>query len=101
MTSDNASNNATLIQSLARCLQETGRILDIDAERATIRCLPHIIHLAVMALLVGMGVIKSSEVRESTGDFTEFTEAEMEAIVGDGNEGELSDDENRMMLMLT
>jgi hypothetical protein len=48
MTADNASNNGTLIATLAEMLTTSQDLaVPLDEQQANIRCLPHVIHLAV------------------------------------------------------
>jgi hypothetical protein len=54
---DNATNNDTLLESLEERCNEEG--IDFSHTKARIRCLPHIVHLAAMQLLEGIGAIKS------------------------------------------
>jgi hypothetical protein len=54
---DNTTNNDTLLESLEERCNEEG--IDFSHTKAWIRCLPHIIHLAAMQLLEGIGAIKS------------------------------------------
>lgn len=51
ITADNASNNLTMMEYLVaqlKCADPSG---DYDKDHATIQCLAHVIHLAVMDLL--------------------------------------------------
>ena len=95
MTADNASSNRTMISSLTRKLTNSANSGTIEPEQATIRCLAHIIHLAVMSLLAGVGVIPKpadgSDPISSNHDA--ITLEEMEEYSGDGVEAGLSDDD--------
>jgi hypothetical protein len=73
-------------------LQEAGRD-DLDADTATIRCLAHVIHLAVMDLLVRLKAVKKTDVHEEEIDLLPLTEDLAEAIAGDFDEGEKTDDD--------
>ena len=73
-------------------LQEAGHD-DLDADTATIRCLAHVIHLAVMDLLVGLKAMKKTDVHKEEIDLLPLTEDLAEAIAGDFDEGEKTDDE--------
>ncbi|KAG2139131.1 uncharacterized protein EDB93DRAFT_1073118, partial [Suillus bovinus] len=53
---DNASNNDTLLQTLEEKCADEG--IDFSAKHSRTRCLPHIVHLAAMQLLEGIGAIK-------------------------------------------
>src|SRR5690242_11377583 len=55
LTMDNASNNDTLIASLDETFVRTGVRYDWNPNHSRIRCLPHIINLAVMAFLRFLG----------------------------------------------
>ncbi|KAG1724133.1 hypothetical protein EDB19DRAFT_1582911, partial [Suillus lakei] len=53
---DNTSNNDTLLQALGeRCADEG---INFSHKDSHIHCLPHIVHLAAMQLLEGIGAIK-------------------------------------------
>ncbi|KAG1852576.1 hypothetical protein C8R48DRAFT_611711, partial [Suillus tomentosus] len=53
---DNASNHDTLLQALReKCTNEE---IDFSAMHSCICCLPHIVNLAAMQLLEGIGAIK-------------------------------------------
>ncbi|KAG1864577.1 hypothetical protein C8R48DRAFT_565021, partial [Suillus tomentosus] len=53
---DNASNNNTLLQALGEKCADEG--INFSHEDSHIHCLPHIVHLAAMQLLEGIGAIK-------------------------------------------
>ncbi|EEB92505.1 hypothetical protein MPER_08973, partial [Moniliophthora perniciosa FA553] len=58
---DNASNNDTLMQELElRCF---GTGIQFSAKDARMRCMPHIIHLAALKLLEGIGAISSKDTK--------------------------------------
>jgi hypothetical protein len=64
----------------------------LDPRQCTVRCLSHIIHLAVIAFLVEIGVVKKGAVKEDElPDLSSLTEEDAEAITGDGDEGEKDD----------
>jgi hypothetical protein len=64
----------------------------LDPRRCTVRCLSHIIHLAVIAFLVEIGVVKKGAVKEDElPDLSSLTEEDAEAITGDSDEGEKDD----------
>lgn len=73
-------------------LQDAGRD-DLDADTATIRCLAHVIHLAVMELLVGLKAVKKGDIRDDDIDLAPLTEELAEAVASDFGEGEKTDDE--------
>jgi hypothetical protein len=97
MTSDNASNNTTLIRTLSERLNECDAINHIvEPEQATIRCLPHVIHLAVQAGLVELKAIKASDIRtddtdKDLPDVRPLSEAEAELILPELPETGLTD----------
>lgn len=94
MAADNASNNATTVQNLTQLI--TGLAATItsrwDGTKAQIRCLPHIIHLAVMALLKNIKAIPEDT---PTDDFdtSDMTEEDAEAIAPDGPGREIEQDD--------
>ncbi|KAG2064242.1 hypothetical protein BDR04DRAFT_954551, partial [Suillus decipiens] len=53
---DNASNNDTLLQALGEKCANEG--INLSHKDSCIHCLPHIVHLAAMQLLEGIGAIK-------------------------------------------
>jgi len=92
-TGDNASNVGTFNYELIDLLCDAGRY-DLDADTATIRCLSHIIHLAVTELLVVLKAVKKTDVREDDIDIGDLTEEMAEEIGaedggGDGDDNEL------------
>lgn len=82
-----------MMRSLASKLEATGAISDVDPEKATIRCLAHIIHLAVMAILVELGVVSEEEAESMPLESRRMTNDEAEAWEGGNEEADLSDDE--------
>ncbi|KAF8308414.1 hypothetical protein DL93DRAFT_2086898 [Clavulina sp. PMI_390] len=81
-TGDNAGNVGTLTRSLVDRLHADGQ-WHLDADTSQIRCLSHIIHLAIMALLENMGVLKQGDPRQSAEEVevVDFlTEVEAEAL---------------------
>lgn len=80
ITADNASNNGTLISTIGRLIFQADPSIWWDNDRATIRCLPHVVHLAVMALLVGVKAIKPDTPLDSA-IIDDLTTAEAEDIV--------------------
>lgn len=69
-------------------LQERDDRWELDSDSSTIRCLSHVIHLAVTDLLVGLEVVKKSNARGMTDDGN-MTEETAEML---GND-EIMDDE--------
>ncbi|TEB20234.1 hypothetical protein FA13DRAFT_1575090, partial [Coprinellus micaceus] len=59
---DNATNNDTLVQSLE--VRFTAAGIPFSATNARMRCIPHIIHLAALQLLEGIGAISATEKRQ-------------------------------------
>ena len=58
MTADNASNNGTMMRRLDQLLTaDVGDDNTFKASSSTIRCLAHIIHLAVMDLLIAVKAV--------------------------------------------
>lgn len=80
ITADNASNNGTHISTIGRLIFTADPSLWWDNNRATIRCLPHVVHLAVMALLVGVKAVKSDTPIDPVV-IDDLTTAEAENIV--------------------
>ena len=73
-----------MISSLTRKL--TNSAGTIEPEQATIQCLAHIIHLAVMSLLAGVGIVmKPADGSDPiSSDHDAITLEEMEEYSGDG-----------------
>lgn len=74
-----------MMRALADKLSKTGQIDEIDPEKATVRCLAHIIHLAVMAMLVKLGAITKADAESmpvTTRDPTAEELDELEAGLG-------------------
>lgn len=60
---------------------------DLDSDTSTIRCLSHVIHLAITDLLVGLKAVKKTDVREDDIDLGDLTEEMAEEIgFGTGND---------------
>lgn len=61
LAADNASNNGTLVAEFSKLLPNLARPPEVgvrwDGSKAQIRCLPHVIHLAVIALLLGVKAV--------------------------------------------
>ncbi|CUA76039.1 Zinc finger BED domain-containing protein DAYSLEEPER [Rhizoctonia solani] len=88
LVSNNASNNGTLVKSLDDTLGRLSSHLRWDSSKGHIRCLPHVIHLAVMALLLGINAIPpNTNIRTHIDDDSSFTEEDAENVVaGDDRE---------------
>lgn len=76
-TGDNASNVGTFNYEIVELLAEAGRY-DLTADGVTIRCLSHIIHLAVTDLLVGLKAVKKTDIREDDVDLSSWSESRAE-----------------------
>ncbi|CAE6479261.1 unnamed protein product [Rhizoctonia solani] len=86
LVSDNASNNGTLIHHLTSNLRVSSPNSHWDGSGGHIRCLAHIIHLAVMALLRGIKAVPAStNTREFKHNDHALTVEEAELIVADDN----------------
>lgn len=86
LVSDNASNNGTLIQHLSTTLEKSSPTSRWSRDKAHIRCLAHVIHLAVMALLRGLKAVPpSTNIREFDPNDQHLTPDEAEAFVADDN----------------
>lgn len=59
---------------------------DVDPNKLTIRCLPHVIHLAVLDFLKAVAAISDEDAANSEYEPVKMTEAEAEAIAGDGSD---------------
>ena len=81
---------AHLIDNLQRTHPEN----EYDKDRSTIRCLAHVIHLAVMELLVEVKVVKKSGIR--TGEIEQAVDMDTEAaesIAAEDGLGDMTDDD--------
>ncbi len=78
--------------SLVDMLQEAGHN-DLNADMATIHCLAHVIHLAVMELLVRLKAVKKCDVHNDDIDLAPLTEELAEAVASDFDEGKKTDDQ--------
>ena len=61
---DNASNNDTMVEGIARRAAEEG--IKFSASWARMRCMPHTIHLAAIKLLEAIGALTKSEADKAT-----------------------------------
>ncbi|CAE6378200.1 unnamed protein product [Rhizoctonia solani] len=97
LVSDNATNNDTLIRHLSSNLQGTFPHSRWNGLEAHIRCLAHIIHLAVMSLLRGVKAVPAStNVRDFNHNDHTLTIEEAELIVSDDNLEALKSDEHEL-----
>lgn len=87
LVSDNASNNGTLVTHLGNTLGRISSHLRWDSSKGHIRCLPHVIHLAVMALLLGINAIpQNTNVHDHAHDDSMFTAEDAENIVAEDDQ---------------
>ncbi|KAG8921767.1 hypothetical protein FRC01_014904 [Tulasnella sp. 417] len=88
LAADNASNNGTLVSEFSKIVgsvaSSSGIEVRWDGSKGQIRCLPHVIHLAVMALLLGVKAIPAN---------TEDTEFDSE-LMSEEEAGRLSLENN-------
>lgn len=61
---DNASNNDTMVEGIARRAAAEG--IKFSASWARMRCMPHTIHLAAVKLLEAIGALTKSEADKAT-----------------------------------
>lgn len=73
-------------------LNEAGRY-DLDSDTATIRCLPHVIHITITAFLVVLKAVKKADMRDDDLDTEELTEQMAEEIGAELFEGVAADDD--------
>ena len=85
MTADNASNNTAMMDKLEQLFEDD--LISFEVSNSMIQCLAHVIHLAVMALLISVKVVKKNDV----GNEIDFSE-EWDEEVGYGGEPD-NDDE--------
>jgi hypothetical protein len=95
LVSDNASNNGTLVQHLSNRLQQSSPHARWDGTKGHIRCLAHVIHLAVMSLLRGLRAVPNSvNIRDFDYNGDNLTEEEAEAMIADDDIESLESDDN-------
>lgn len=94
LVGDNASNNGTLIQHLLTQIKQVSSTSCWDGTKGYIRCLAHVIHLAVMALLRGLCAVPAS-VKIEDFDFngSSLTEEGAEDIVAEDSTESLEADD--------
>ena len=78
MTADNASNNATMMDKLEQLFEDD--LISFEASNSTIRCLAHVIHLAVMALLISVKAVKKNDVGDEINFSEEWVEEAAEEV---------------------
>ncbi|QRV94993.1 AC9 transposase [Ceratobasidium sp. AG-Ba] len=94
LVSDNASNNNTLIEHISRRLKQSAPESRWDGTKGHIRCLAHVIHLAVMSPLCGISAIPdSTNLRDFDYDDKLFGEEIAEAIVAEDNRESFESDD--------
>ncbi|KIK76945.1 hypothetical protein PAXRUDRAFT_28888, partial [Paxillus rubicundulus Ve08.2h10] len=71
IASDNATNNDTMMESLENHSLNEGLIF--DAIEGRIHCVPHTVHLVVLELLEGLGLMSAAERKASEGSYQETT----------------------------
>lgn len=98
LVSDNASNNGTLVQHLSARLQRSSPQSRWDGTKGHIRCLAHIILLAVMSLLRGLNAVPdSTDLRDYDFNDSDLNEDLAEAMIASDNSESLEkDDEDRL-----
>jgi hypothetical protein len=92
------SNVRTFNHALVDLLQENDGRWELDPNTSAIWCLSHIIHLAVLELLVVLKVVKKSSAQGNQSDDTALTEETAELLSGDGQvEGEEEKDNDAIL----
>lgn len=91
LTGDNASNNGTMVKELVDLInnERPPSATPLDKDRVTIRCLPHVLHLAVTDLLKELKSLAEDE--ELDIGLDSLTDEEAERLHADRKAGE---DEN-------
>lgn len=100
MTADNAANNNTTMREMDRQINNMDPKPNLsygwDPDESQIRCLTHIQHLAVVALLLGTKILRD-ELNLADLDDSDLTIEEAEAIVADDNtEAQQADDDESL-----
>ncbi|QRV96184.1 hAT family dimerization protein [Ceratobasidium sp. AG-Ba] len=81
LVSDIASNNGTLVRHLSTSLKKSSPKSRWDRDKAHIRCLSHVIHLAVMSLLRGLKAVPpSTDIRDFDPSDQHLTPEDAEAF---------------------
>ncbi|CAE7143516.1 unnamed protein product [Rhizoctonia solani] len=94
LVSDSASNNGTLVRHLSNQLQRSSPNSRWDGTKGHIRCLAHVIHLAVMSLLRALHAVPESvNTRDFDYNDKDLTEETAEAVVADNNQESLESDD--------
>ncbi|KAF5376117.1 hypothetical protein D9615_007777 [Tricholomella constricta] len=89
---DNASNNDTLVEGIARrCLE-----LDIpfSVSHARMRCMPHTIHLAALKLLEGIGAISKADSKKVVSRGGNYQEVVSVPISRDADDDAVAREDN-------
>ncbi|CAE6431808.1 unnamed protein product [Rhizoctonia solani] len=98
LVSDSASNNGTLVRHLSNQLRRSSPESRWDGTKGHIRCLAHVIHLAVMSLLRALRAVPESvDTRDFDYNDSELTEETAEAIVAENNQESLESDDTDMV----
>lgn len=94
LVSDNAANNGTLVRHLSTALERSSPARRWDRNKGHIRCLSHVIHLAVMSLLRGAKAVPpATDIRAFNPGDELLTAEEAETFVaGDNKEANEKDD---------
>jgi hypothetical protein len=97
LVSDNASNNGTLVRHLSSRFRNSSPSSRWDGNKGHIRCLAHVIHLAVMSLLRGLHAVpKSIDIRDFDHNDYTMTEEQAESMgASDATESLESDDSSK------
>jgi hypothetical protein len=66
VTCDNASNNETFLRALANICKSEG--INFDAKKNHVRCVAHVINLAVQAILIEMKAGVPQDEKELLGE---------------------------------
>ena len=81
VTCDNASNNNIMMVHLVNCSKQANPSVNLDSDQSHICCLAHVIHLAVMEILIQLKAIKWSDVQVTEVDVVaDLTEEEAESF---------------------
>ncbi|QRV92757.1 AC9 transposase [Ceratobasidium sp. AG-Ba] len=95
LVGDNASTNGTLVHHLSASLGQSSSKLRWDPEKGQIRCLVHIIHLAVMTPLRSIKAVPmSTDMHDFDPKDLQLTPEEAESFVAINNTEALEDDLN-------
>ncbi|EUC63749.1 transposase, putative [Rhizoctonia solani AG-3 Rhs1AP] len=94
LVSDSASNNGTLVRHLSNQLRRSSPNSRWDGTKGHIRCLAHVIHLAVMSFLRALHAVPESvDIRDFDYNNKEFTQETAEATVAENHQESLESDD--------